>query len=267
MPRNNKKKKNPVKEKNEIISTSFHEAQGIAYQTVRKKIRSMRLTVLAPDGRVRVSAAPGISDSTVEEFVLSKREWIEKHREKFRNMPESSVLTERKYISGELFFLFGKMFSLDVEENKDNNSFSLEIDGELAKFTVRPESDAAARESFVREWYRILLKEKIEELLPKWEKITGLYCNSWHTKFMTTRWGTCNSAKRRIWLNLQLAKKPVECLEYVILHELAHLKVRNHGKNFVAIMDKYMPDWRDMKKMLSDPSSGYLEPHMNNLKT
>lgn len=266
MPRNNIKKKNSVKEKNIIISTSFHETHGIAYQTVRKKIKSMRLTVLAPDGRVRVSVSPGISDSTVEKFVLSKREWIEKHREKFRNMPKSSVLTERKYISGEPFFLWGKMYVLNVEENKDKNSFSLETDGELAKFTVRPGSDVAARESFVREWYRTLLKEKIEELLPKWEKITGFYCNSWHTKFMTTRWGTCNSSERRIWLNLQLAKKPAECLEYVILHELAHLKVSNHGKNFVAIMDSYMPNWRDMKKMLSDPSLGYLEPHMKNLK-
>ena len=193
MPRSNKKKKNPVKEKNKIISTSFHEAQGLAYQIIRKKIKSMRLTVLAPDGRVRVSAPSEILDSTVEKFVLSKMEWIEKHQERFRNIPKSSVLTERKYISGEPFFLFG---------NKDKNSFSLEIDGELAKFTVRPGSDAAARESFVREWYRVLLKEKIEELLPEWEKITGLYCNSWHTKFMTTRWGTCNSSDRRIWLNL-----------------------------------------------------------------
>lgn len=83
---------------------------------------------------------------------------------------------------------------------------------------------------------------------------------------MTTRWGTCNSSDRRIWLNLQLAKKPTECLEYVILHELAHLKVHNHGKNFVAIMDRYMPDWRNMKKMLNEPSLGYLEPHMKNLK-
>lgn len=266
MPRSNKKKKNPVKEKNKIISTSFHEAQGLAYQIIRKKIKSMRLTVLAPDGRVRVSAPSEILDSTVEKFVLSKREWIEKHQERLRNIPKSSVLTERKYISGEPFFLFGKMYVLEVEENKDKNSFSLEIDGELAKFTVRSGSDATARESFVREWYRVLLKEKIEELLPEWEKITGLYCNSWHTKFMTTRWGTCNSSDRRIWLNLQLAKKPTECLEYVILHELAHLKVHNHGKNFVAIMDRYIPDWRNMKKMLNEPSFGYLEPHMKNLK-
>lgn len=160
MPHSNKKKKNPVKEKNKIISTSFHEAQGLAYQIIRKKIKSMRLTVLAPDGRVRVSAPPEISDSTVEKFVLSKREWIEKHQERFRNIPKSSVLTERKYISGEPFFLFGKMYVLEVEENKDKNLFSLEIDGELAKFTVRTGSDAAARESFVREWYRVLLKRK-----------------------------------------------------------------------------------------------------------
>ena len=104
-----------------------------------------------------------------------------------------------------------------------------------------------------------MLKEKIELYLPKWEQITVLYCDSWQTKYMTTRWGTCNTATKKIWFNLQLAKKPVECLEYVMLHELAHLKVRNHGKDFVAILDKYMPYWRETRKLLNELKLDYLD--------
>ena len=101
-------------------------------------------------------------------------------------------------------------------------------------------------------WYRALLKAEVEKHLPKLEKITGLYCSSWQSKYMTTRWGTCNTNTRKIWLNLQLAKKPIECLEYVILHELAHLKVRNHGAEFIAILDQHMSYWRDLKKQATD---------------
>lgn len=104
-----------------------------------------------------------------------------------------------------------------------------------------------------------MLKEKIEIYLPKWESITGLHCDSWQTKYMTTRWGTCNTNTRKIWLNLQLAKKPTECLEYVILHELTHLKIRNHSKDFVAIMDHYMPYWRDIKQKLNDSKLDYYD--------
>ena len=94
--------------------------------------------------------------------------------------------------------------------------------------------------------------------MPKWEKKTGLYCDSWQTKYMTTRWGTCNTKTKKLWFNLQLAKKPVECIEYIILHELAHLKVRNHGSDFVAILDSYMPCWRETKKKLNEQVLDYL---------
>jgi len=96
-----------------------------------------------------------------------------------------------------------------------------------------------------------VLKEKIALYLPKWEKATNLYCDSWQTKYMTTRWGTCNTDTKKIWFNLQLAKKPIECLEYVILHELAHLKEKTHNSDFVAILNAYMPNWREIKKKLN----------------
>lgn len=94
--------------------------------------------------------------------------------------------------------------------------------------------------------------------MPKWEKITGLKCSSWQSEYMTTKWGSCNTATRKIWLNLQLAKKPIECLEYVILHELAHLKVKNHGAEFVAILEQYMPNWRERRQDLNDSKLDYM---------
>ena len=139
-----------------------------------------------------------------------------------------------------------------------NKGNSLLLNGAEAYLTVRKESTAKQRENWVNEWYRGLLKEQIERLLPKWEDITGLHPSNWQTKYMTTRWGTCNTNTGKIWLNLQLAKKPIDCLEYVILHELAHLKVRNHGEAFIAIMDEYMPYWRETRKKLNDSTLDYL---------
>lgn len=114
-------------------------------------------------------------------------------------------------------------------------------------------------DAYVREWYREQLKDDIARLLPKWEKITGLKASSWQTKYMTTRWGTCNSKTGKLWFNLQLAKKTPECLEYVILHELCHLEEKNHSDRFVALMDKYMPMWREVKATLNEQTLDYME--------
>lgn len=169
----------------------------------------------------------------------------------------SSSPQDRHFTNQAELYVFGKQYFLRVMYSYKGNS--LVLNGNEAVLTVRKESTARRREAFVNEWYRDLLKEKISIYLPKWEQITGLYCDSWQTKYMTTRWGTCNTNTRKIWFNLQLAKKPIECLEYVILHELAHLKVKNHGKDFIAILDMYMPYWRETKKLLNDFKLDYME--------
>ena len=230
------------------------EISGIEIDVQKKNIKNLHLAVVPPDGRVRVSAPMHISDESIAMFVRTKLSWIKKQQEKFEKQPRQC---EREYVSGETFYVFGQQYFLRVEYSYKGNSLVLE--GNEAILTVRKESTSKQREAFVNEWYRSLLKDKIEIYLPKWEKITGLYCDSWQTKYMTTRWGTCNTNTRKIWLNLQLAKKPIDCLEYVILHELAHLKVHNHSKDFVAIMDQYMPYWRETKKMLNDSKLDYYE--------
>ena len=229
------------------------EVSGIPIEIIKKNIKNIHLSVLPPDGKVRVSAPTTVSDESLEMFVRTKIGWIRKQQEKFENQPRQS---ERQYVSGETLYLWGKQYFLQVEYSYKGNS--LMLDGDKAILTVRKESTVKQRENFVNEWYRERLKSKIERLLPKWENTTGLKCSSWQTKYMTTRWGTCNTQTRKIWLNLQLAKKPVECLEYVILHELAHTKVKNHGADFIAIMDKHMPYWRETKKKLNDFTLDYM---------
>ena len=223
------------------------EISGIQIEVQKKNIKNLHLSVVPPYGNVRVSAPIHLSDESIAMFIRTKLSWIKKQQEKFEKQPRQS---EREYVSGETLYVFGQQYFLRVEYSYKGNSLVLE--GNKAILTVRKESTSKQREAFVNEWYRSLLKEKIEIYLPKWEQITGLYCDSWQTKYMTTRWGTCNTNTRKIWLNLQLAKKPIECLEYVILHELVHLKVRNHNKDFILLMDQYMPYWRDIKQKLNN---------------
>lgn len=226
---------------------------NISVEVIRKNIKNMHLSVLPPDGRVRVSAPTKLTDEAITMFVRAKLGWIKKQQEKFQQQPRQS---ERQYVSGETLYVWGKQYFLQVEYSYKGNALTLS--GDKAILTVRKESSPKQRENFVNEWYRNLLKQEVSKYLPKWEKITGLYCSGWQSKYMTTKWGTCNPTSKKIWLNLQLAKKPIECLEYVILHELAHLKVHNHGPEFTSILDQYMPYWREHKRRLNDSTLDYL---------
>lgn len=220
---------------------------GIRIDVYRKKIKNMHLHVKPPDGRVIISAPMRASNKAVETFARTNLDWIKKQIKKIEEQPPCA---RRQYVSGETLCIWGEPYFLTLEEGSKKNSFA--IQGNRVILSMRGESTAAQREKYVREQYRILLKQEIGRLLPKWEQITGLHCESWHTKYMTTRWGTCNTGKKRLWFNVQLAQKPADCLEYVILHELAHTRVSNHGPQFVSIMDQYMPHWREVQKKLNE---------------
>ena len=228
---------------------------NISVEVVKKNIKNLHLSVLPPDGKVRVSAPEALSDDAIAMFVRTKIGWIRKQQEKFELQPRQS---ERQYVSGETLYVWGRQYFLRVEYSYKGNS--LVLSGDNAILTVRKESTVKQRETFVNEWYRTLLKAEVEKYLPKWERITGLQCSSWQSKYMTTKWGTCNTSTGKIWLNLQLAKKPIECLEYVILHELIHLKVRNHGPEFVTEMNRYMQNWREIRNQLNESKLDYLAP-------
>jgi len=218
---------------------------GIEIDVRKKRIKNMHIRVKAPDGRVTVSAPLSMSDATIEHFVRTKIDWIQRQIAIFESQLHRSA---REYATGETLYVWGKPYRLQTEQG---SKFSLALSGNAAILTARINSTVEQRERYVREWYREQLKAKIALLLPKWETITGLNAASWQTKYMTTRWGTCNTSTGKIWLNVQLAKKPQECLEYVILHELAHLVERRHDAKFTALLDRYMPTWREVKATLN----------------
>ena len=222
------------------------EVDGIPAEVVRKRIRTLRLTVLPPDGRVRISAPMLLPKAAIVAFAESKADWIRRQQEKMRQR-EAQKPSALKYVSGEKLPVWGREYTLEVREG---TRWSVRLEEDSAVLTARAGSTQEQREARVNEWYREQLKAETERRLPAWEEKTGLYCGMWQTKNMKTRWGTCNPNARRIWLSVQLAKKPPECLDYVILHELTHLKVRSHGKAFWQSVERYMPDWRERRKLL-----------------
>ncbi len=225
------------------------DIEGIPVEVTKKKIKSLRLTISPPDGRVRLSVPDRLTEKDIRAFLTAKLPWIQKHRSKFEG---NDPPFEPAYVTGEPFFLFGKRYLLRVVSGKRGSS-AVMLEGNEAILTIREGSTSEQREAAVNEWYRAMLKEKIGLLLPKWEAITGLKSTDCGIRRMKTRWGSCNTVTGKIWLNLELAKKPPEYLEYVILHELAHLRERNHGKAFWAILDRYMPDWRERREKLNAP--------------
>jgi len=218
---------------------------GIDVQVNKKNIKNMHLSVKPPLGKVVVSAPLLLSTKSIENFVRLNLGWIKKQQEKFINQPRMSA---RQYVSGETYYIFGKQFFLEFIPSKKR---TFKIDGTKILLYMPEKSSVENRQKFIREKFRKILIEQLERLIPKWEETTNLHCESFKTKYMTTRWGTCNSKAKRIWINLQMVEKPLECLEYIILHELIHLKISNHGKDFIEMMNQFMPDWKDRKNLLN----------------
>lgn len=233
---------------------------GIQIDVQKKDIKNMHLQVKPPDGHVVISAPLIVDDTAIEAYARTNLSWIKKQIEKYNSQQRFS---ERQYVSGESLYIWGKQYFLSFIPNSKKNSF--ELKGNHVILSMRADSTVKQRENYVHEQYRNMLKEQIVKLLPKWEELTGLHCESWHTRYMITRWGTCNTEKNRILFNLQLAQKPIECLEYVILHELIHLKERTHNKNFVAYMDLYMHDWRSRRQELNERTLDCYVSHNNAL--
>lgn len=206
----------------------------------RKNIKNLHLSVNPPDGRVRIAAPLKIDDDAVRLFAVSKLSWIRKQQRKFEAQPRQSV---REFVSGESHYFNGERYLLNVIYQKGKSKVVIRNKTYMDLF-VRENSDQQQRQRVVTEWYRKQLKAKIPDMINKWKEIIGVTLNDWGVRQMKTKWGTCNIEEKHIWLNLELAKKPDLCLEYIIVHELVHLLERKHNDRFVALMDKFMPNWR-----------------------
>jgi predicted metal-dependent hydrolase len=219
---------------------------GVEIEIIKKNIKNIHLSVLPPKGNVRISAPLNASDEAIKLFAITRIGWVKKQIVKFENQPRQS---EREYLSGESHYLWGRRYRLEVQHTKNANN--VEIKAHKLILTVRENSTTSQRENVINEWYRAEIKEKLPALIEKWEGAIGVRANAVGVKNMRTRWGTCNVKGRRIWINLQLAKKPVNCLEYIVVHELVHLIEKNHTTVFVEYMDKFLPNWRVVKDELN----------------
>jgi hypothetical protein len=229
------------------IETKTLTVSGIKVEVVRKGIKNLHLGVYPPHGRVRVAAPLVLSDEAVRLAVIEKLGWIKRQKARFAEQPRQS---KREMVNGESHYFLGRRYRLRIHENDGPAKVVVSGVSRLDLF-VRPGTSAEQREAILMRWNREQIKKMVPPLLEKWQKLLRVKVAAWGIKRMRTKWGSCNPSARRVWINLELAKKPELCLEYIVVHELAHLRERHHNERFTALLDKHMPQWRNYRAMLN----------------
>ena len=220
---------------------------------IRKPIKNLNLSVLPPLGRVRVSAPISIKDEVIRTLLVTRLTWIRKQQMKFQSQARQ---TPRDYVSGESHYYWGKRYRLDVVYEDRPSGVSIK-GNERILLSVLPNTNRNKREDIMLRWYRDELRKVAKELIEKWQDSIGVSLNEWGIKRMKTRWGTCNQKDGRIWINLELVKKPEYCLEFIIVHELTHLLERKHNDRFKGYLDVFLPQWRQRKEELNQMILSY----------
>ena len=218
----------------------------IAVDVVLKDIKNVHLSVYPPTGRVRISAPQRMNMETIRVFAISKLDWIKRQQKKLR---EQERETPREYLDRESHYVWGKRYLLTVSESDERPLIELTHSSMLLR--VRPRTDEEKRQALVEAWYRERLKEAVPPLLARWQPLLGVTVKRFFVQRMKTKWGSCNHREFTIRLNTELAKKPAECLEYIVVHELVHLLEPTHDARFVALMDRFMPKWQFHRQVLN----------------
>ena len=217
---------------------------GYAIDVQRKDVKRLRLKV-NQECNIKLTAPMRASDAEIERFVDSNKDWIERSLIKFK---DSAGNANQWYGDGGRIRVLGETYP--VVENIGAR-LMCQISDDTVILTVPEGCPYEKKEKFMREWYRDIMDGVVPDILSRLEITTGLHCSSYRTRYMRTKWGTCNYNTKQIWLSVRLAEKPLNCIEYVILHELIHTVVPNHGPKFKAMMDKLMPDWKERKRILN----------------
>ena len=218
----------------------------IAVDVVLKNIKNVHLSVYPPTGRVRISAPLRMKMDTIRVFAISKLSWIKKQQRKLR---EQERETPREYLDRESHYVWGKRYLLKMTESDDQPQ--VEIKHSKMLLRVRPRTDEEKRHAIVEAWYREQLKQAARPLIEKWEPIIGVKVKKFFVQRMKTKWGSCSPLTNSIRLNTELAKKPRECLEYIVVHEMVHLLEPTHNSHFVALMERFMPKWQFQREVLN----------------
>lgn len=211
-----------------------------------KDIKNVHLSVYPPTGRVHISAPLRLDLDTIRIFAITKLGWIKKQQAKLCSQDRQ---TPREYIDRESHYYLGKRYLLKISECEAAPRVSLKH--QTIEMAIRPDASLTKRMEILDEWYRERIKQIIPSFIQEWEPIIKVKVEEFAIKKMKTRWGSCNSKASRIWLNLELSKKPLQCIEYVVVHEMVHLKERKHGEIFTAYMEKYLPMWKSYREELN----------------
>ena len=223
--------------------------------TVRKDIKNIHLGVYPPNGRIRMAVPLRTSDESIRLFVIAKTPWIKKQQKYFSKQERQ---TPRKYVTGETHYIFGKSYRLDVISSNELPKIDIKRKTHI-KLYVKPKSTIKQREKIFENYYRSEINKIILKILKKWEKKVGVKIKEVKIKKMKTKWGTCNSKDKRIWLNLELAKKPFHCIDYVLVHELVHMKEKKHSDRFIQLLNSAYPKWQQHKNELNQGILSYFE--------
>lgn len=211
----------------------------------RKNIKSIHLSVYPPQGTVKISAPLGTSESYIKNFALSKWTWITEKRSQI--LASCKEAKEKEYVSGESHLLFGTEYRLFVQVNS-NEAQNVFIDGDYIKVTVKNKENV---KSTLEDFYKVQLQERVERFISKWEETLKVKCEVIKYRTMKTRWGSCIPEKKSITFNISLAQKDIECVEYVVVHELIHLIEPTHSTNFYRILEKNIPNWKLLRERMN----------------
>ena len=237
-----------------IKTDSYHiDVHGLSVEVVRKDIKNFYIGVHPPNGQVRVSAPLAFDDTNIRMAVITRLGWIRRQQRAFEGQERQSP---REYVSGESHYFAGRRYRLKVIEHDSPPKVWLLNNTRIA-LSVRPGSDRDTRETVMQRWYRRHLQEQLPPLLEKWEPKLGVSVDEVRIKKMKTLWGSCNIEAKRIWLNLELAKKPSSCLVYILVHEMVHLLERKHNDRFRAFMDEFLPQWQTYQDALNRAPLAY----------
>jgi predicted metal-dependent hydrolase len=223
------------------------ELGGMSVDVIRKDIKNLHLSVHPPTGRVRIAAPERTNLDTIRAFAITHLAWIRRHQRKI-TMQEREA--PRDYVERESHYVWGERVTLHVVEREAAPSVMLKH--RTLVLQLRPETNTSDRKRVVETWYRDEVRRALVPILAKWEAHLGVVASGAFIQRMKTKWGSCNPLTANIRLNTDLAKKPPECLDYVVLHELAHLRVRTHSPEFFALLDLGMPHWREVRQLLND---------------
>lgn len=225
---------------------TFLKLGDISVEVARKEIKNVHLSVYPPEGRVRIAAPRLMKLNTIRVFAIAKLDWIRKQQRKLRAQARE---TPRDFVDRESHYVWGRRCLLRIEEA--SGPARMRLRGNRIVLSAPLGTTAEQRAKLIDSWYRRELRATAAPMIATWEKRLNVSVDRFFVQRMKTRWGSCNAEAKNIRLNLELVKKPAQCLEYVIIHEMIHFKVRHHNARFIRLLDEHLPQWREIRDELN----------------